>query len=309
MTGANRWLLWAPFAVAAVILGVWYAVWLRGADAMRSALADFAAGQARDGAAFSHAPLKAKGFPFFLRGEIGAAAFERGEWRWEAEAVYLHASPWAPDRILISAGPSMRVGGPGGVWTILTEGARASMEAAPSGWLFKAETARLEAVREDSAVNAGRGLINLTPAANEPDAYAISFRLFDTTLKTARGETRIVRVDGALSLNPAARSLAVHGLDVEFRDARAELSGSVAAGGAGYLEGSLGAAITNPAALAEALRIIGAVKSEETRPIEASLALLAAAGGGKIEAPIVFASGETRIAGIKIGKAPKTGQP
>jgi hypothetical protein len=93
MNRADRRLLWAPFLIAGAVLAVWYFVWRAGADAMRAALADVAAAQAEAGAAFTYEPLRAKGFPFFLRGEIGAVTYARGAWRWEADAVYLHAAP------------------------------------------------------------------------------------------------------------------------------------------------------------------------------------------------------------------------
>lgn len=309
MIGASRRLLWAPFVIAGVILAAWYFVWRAGADAMRDALAEFAAAQAQSGAAFTYEPMRAKGFPFFLRGEIGAVSLARGKWRWEAQAVYLHAAPWAPDRIVLSAGPAMRLAEPEGVWIIQAQGARASLEEAESGWLFKAEAGSLDGAKEGERVKTGRGVINVMPDLKSAGAYAISFRLFEATLKNPRGETKIARLDGSLSVAPAARRIAIYGLDLDTGAARATLSGDLAMGAGGFLEGTLSASLANPAALAESLRVLGALKPEEARPVEAGLALIAAAGGGKIDAPLVFADGETRLAGVKIGKAPKTGQP
>lgn len=309
MKHADRRLLWAPFIIAGVILAAWYLVWRAGANVMREALAEFAAAQTQTGAAFTYKPMRAKGFPFFLRGEIGAVTYSRGDWRWEADAVFLHAAPWALNRIVFSAGPSMRLGEPGGLWIIRAEGARASLEAAESGWLFKAEAASLDGARGGESVKTGRGVINVTPDLNSKGTYAVSFRLFDSNIANARGETKIARVDGALFLAPDARRISIKGLDVDAGPARATLSGDLAANADGFLEGKLSASISNPAALTETLRVLGAVKTEEARPLEAGLALIGAAGGGKIEAPLVFVEGETRLAGVKVGKAPKVGQP
>lgn len=309
MTRANRWLLWTPFVVAGVILTAWYFVWRAGADAMRGALADFAAEQQQGGAQFAYEPLRAKGFPFLLRGEIGAVAYERGKWRWDADAVYVHASPWAPDRLVFSTGPAMRLTGPKGVWTISADSARASIETAASGWLFKAEAAALSAAAADTAIKTGRGVLNVTPDVKATGAVAISFRLFDTAVKNTRGETAMARLDGALSVEPEPRRVTVHGLDAEIGAARAQISGVVAPDREGRLEGTAAATLTNPAMLVDALRVMGAVRPEETRSIEAGLAIIAAGGGGKIEAPLVFSDGETKLAGVKIGKAPAIGQP
>ena len=309
MKRADRRLLWAPFAVAGFVLAVWYFVWRAGAQAMREGLADFAAGEAKSGAEFTYAPLRAKGFPFFLRGDIGAVSYARGKWRWEADGVYLHAAPFALDRVVLSAAPSMRLIEPGGRWTIRADGARASLEAADDGWLFKAEAASLDGAQENEIVKTGRGVINVAPDPGSEGAYAVTFRLIDATIQNARGETNIQRLDGALSAAPGDRRVAIHGLEVEAGAALARVSGALAASPEGYLEGTLAASIANPGAITEAERVLGAVKAEDARAVEAALALIGAAGGGKIDAPLVFVEREMRLAGVRIGKAPKIDQP
>lgn len=309
MTRASRTLLWAPFIVAGVILAGWFVIWRAGADAMRNAISDFAASQRPSGAVFTYQPMRARGFPFFLRGELGAVSYGRGKWRWDSEAIYLHATPWSPNRIVVSTGPSIRLSEPGGMWTIKADSARASVEAAAGGWLFKAEAASLGGVKDDTSVATGRGVINIMPDSNDVGAYSVSFRLFDTTLENNRGETQIARLDGALIVDPDLRRVTIRGIDSEIGAARAQLSGAVAVDSEGFLEGTLAATLTNPSALAETLRVFGAVKSDDSRAIEAGLSLIAAGGGGKIAAPLVFSEGEAKLAGAKIGKAPKIGQP
>jgi hypothetical protein len=309
MTGSSRWRLWTPFFLAAIILAAWYFTWRAGAHAMRTALAEFAKEQEETGGVIAHSKMRAKGFPFFLRGDLGAVTIARGGWRWELDGVYLHAAPWAPGRIVISTSDSMRLAEPGGVWTIKADGARASIETAAGGWLFKAEAAGLEGVKGRQSIKTGRGVINVAPEQRQGGAVAVSFRLFEAILKNARGQTAPFRLDAALSIDPASRRLVIRGLDSDFGDARAEVSGAVAPDGAGYLEGNLAAAITNPAALADALRVMGVVHMEDARAIETTLAFVAAGGGGRIKASIDFANGETKLAGVKIGAAPRVGQP
>lgn len=309
MTHGKRWLLWTPFVAAGIVLAAWYQIWRAGAEAMRGALAGFASEQERSGGAFSHAPMRAKGFPFFLRGEIGAATFVRGAWRWDADAVYLHAMPWAPGRIVFATGPSMRLREPGGAWTIRADAARASIEAAQSGWLFKAEAAALEGVSDKTAVSTERSVINVSPDARKTGAYSLHFRLLGATLKNSRGEVLISRLDGALSIAPGLRRITVHGFDGEIGAGRAQLSGALEADGEGYLKGALSVRLTNPAGLAESLRVLGAVNPREARAVEAGLAFIGAAAGGQVEAPLVFSDGEMTLAGVKIGKSPRIAQP
>ena len=331
MSRNRSWLLWTPFMAAGLVLTAWYYVWWSAAETLRSALAGFAADQAHSGATVTYAPLRAKGFPFFLRGELGAVSYGRGEgrleagtkyeadrehtniaWggcRWEADAVHLHAMPWAPDRIVLSTSPSMRLRAPGGEWIIRTDGARASVETTASGWLFKAEAASLDGARNGASFVTGRGVINVMPDGVEPGAVAASFRLFGATLRNSRGEAKIARLDGALAIEPVARRVAVHGVDGEIGEARVQLSGVLAADSAGFAEGALAANLTNPADLVRALRVLAVIKAEDAVPLEAGLALIAAGVGGTIEAPLVFSDGETKLAGLKLGKAPRLGQP
>ena len=309
MSSVNRWPLYTPFLIAAVILTVWFVVWRSGADAMRETLAEFAAAEAQSGGAVSYEPLRARGFPFFLRGEIGSLSIERGKWRWQADAVFLHAAPWAPERIVLSSGPSMRIVEPDGQWTILAQGARASIETADSGWLFKAEAAAIVGDKADARVETGRGVINVMPDTQANGAYAVSFRLSDTRLTNARGQTSIKRVDGALSVEPGPRRIRIHGVDSEIGASRVRLSGAVAPDSSGSLEGALAATLGNPAALTDILRIIGVLEPDEARSVEASLALIGAGGGTEIELPLAFSEGKMKLAGVAIGKAPKIGQP
>ncbi len=307
MTARGRWLLYGPFLFAGVLLLVWYGVWRAGAQAMRAAFADFAAGEAADGGAVTHSRMRARGFPFFLRGEAEAFSIARGKYRLDAETIYLHASPVDLRRIVFSTAPSLRLQTPSGVWTIRADGARASIEQAKDGWLFKAEAAGLEGVNDETRVRTGRGVINVAPDAS--GAYQISFRVLGADFKNARGETSIARLDAALTVADEPLGVSIHALDGEIGAARLGLSGALARDGEGFAAGRLDASIENPAALMEALLIFGAVKPDRAATLEAGLALLAAAGGGRISAPLDFKDGETKLSGIKIAKAPRLGQP
>jgi hypothetical protein len=307
VTARWRLLFISPFLIAGVLLMVWYGVWRAGAAAMRAALGDFAADEAADGGAVTHAPMRARGFPFFLRGEADDFSIARGKYRLDAETIYLHASPFDLRRIVFSASPLIRLQTPSDVWTIRTEGARASIEAAEGRWLFKAEAARLDGAGGETRVKTGRGVINVAPDA--AGAYKVSFRILGAELKNTRGETSIARLDATLTAANEPPRLTIHALDGEIGQARLGLSGGFARDGEGFAAGRLDASIENPAALMEALAVLGAVKPDKARTIEAGLALLGAAGGGRIAAPVEFANGETKLAGVRIASAPRLGQP
>lgn len=307
MSARQDWRLWAPFLVAGILLIIWHFVWRAGADAMRDGLDDFAADVASEGGEVAYAPMRARGFPFFLRGEADAFSIARGKYRLDAKTVYLHASPFDLRRIVFSTDPSLQLQTPSGLWSIRAEGARASIEAKDGGWLFKAEAASLDGVYGETAVRTGRGVINVAPDA--AGAYKISFRVLGADLTNPRGRTAIARLDAALTAQTKPLRVQLHGLDSEIGAARVGLSGSLAADAAGFLSGRLDTAIENPAALTDMLRVTGALKPDDARTVEAGLALLSAAGGGRIGAPLVFENGETKLSGIKIAKAPRLGQP
>jgi hypothetical protein len=307
VTDRTRWFLYAPFLFAGALLLVWHGVWRAGADAMREGVAAFAADEASRGGRVTYAPMRARGFPFFLRGEVGDFSIERGKYRLESGMVYLHASPFDLRRVVFSTDPALRLQTPSGVWTIDAEASRASLEEADGGWLFKAEAASLRGADGETAITTGRSLINVAPDAQ--GAFRISLRILALDLKNARGETTIARLDAALTAEDEPPVLRLHGLDSEIGAARLGLSGALARDGAGFLAGRLDATIENPAALMEALNVLGAVKPDKARAVEAGLSLLGAAGGGRITAPLDFKDGETKLAGVKIAAAPRLGQP
>lgn len=309
MSLANRWFLYGPFLAAAAILLAWFGVWSAGAGAMREALAEFAAREAEAGGAVSYSPLRARGFPFFLRGEIGKVSIARGRYGFEADAVYLHASPFAPGRLVFSASPTFRLATPEGLWQVKADAARASIEADGGGWIFKAEAALLDAVNEADAIRLGRSVINIAPDAQDGASHAVSVRVLDARIATPRGATEIARLDAALSVSPKQRAAAVHGFDAEIGAARARLSGALTVDPQGFLAGRLDAAIDHPESLADVLRMAGAVDDDDRLALEAGLAMLASAGGGAIAAPIDFSNGEIKLAGVKVARAPRLSQP
>lgn len=307
MTARRAFLLWAPFALAGLCLLVWHFMWRAGAAAMRSAIDDFAAEVAAGGGAVSHAPMRARGFPFFLRGEIDDFSIEREGYRVETRTLYLHASPGDPGRIVFSASPATRLTTPTGGWSIRADGARASIERDRDGWLFKAETAAIEARKGGEAVTSGRAVVNIAPAG--AGAWRISLRVLGAEISNARGQASIPRLDAAMTARDAPRTVEIHGVDSEVGAARLGLQGALAQDGDGFAAGRLDAAIENPAVLIDALAVLGAVKPETRRAVDSGLQILAAAGGGRISAPIDVRGGVVKVAGVKVADAPRLGQP
>lgn len=307
MTARRQLYLWAPFALAGVILIAWFFVWRAGAEAMRKALADFAADQAEDGGSVTYAPMRARGFPFFLRGEADDVAIARGGYRLETQTLYLHATPFDPGRVVFSTTPLLQVETPKGVYAVRAEDARASIERNAGAWLFKAEALAIEATKGDEVLKTGRSVLNVAPSGS--GAYQASFRILGAHVANKRGEASIARLDAALTASGAPLAVTLHGLDGEIGGARIGLEGALARDNEGFLAGRLDAAIENPAALAAALSVLGAVKPEHARALDVGLQLLASAGGGRIAAPLDFKDGDVRIAGVKIAPAPRFGQP
>lgn len=153
----------------------------------------------------------------------------------------------------------------------------------------------------------GRAVINIAPA--DAGAWRISLRVLGAAISNARGEASIPRLDAAMTAREEPRTVEIHGFDGEIGAARLGLQGALAQDGDGFAAGRLDAAIENPAALIDALAVIGAVKPETRGAVESGLQILAAAGGGRISAPIEVRGGVVRVAGVRIADAPRLGQP
>lgn len=309
---ANRWFLYGPFLVAALALAAWFPVWRAGAGTMREALADFAAAQATRGAVVDYAPLRARGFPFFLRGVVDGFSLRTDDGSYSCSRLFIDALPYQLDRIVFSCGGDQRATVDGRDWKINAADARASIEQdRDRGWIIRSETGAFKAEGSGESYSAQSVMLNLAPGETDSAVLDISFRAVGGAMSTAP-EFEIARIDAALKINqPDAfgrRRIDVLGLEALINGSALTARGALYEQ-AGAYEGRLDAELEKPVGLARAGAALGLLTPDETRAAEAGLAMLAVAAGGKIAAPIIIQDETVSLAGVTLGRSARADQP
>lgn len=311
MTGPNRWFLYGPFALAGVLLFGWFLMWRSGADAMRRGLAEFSAHAALQGAVIAHQPLRANGFPFYLRGVVADFSATTKDGHYACGRLYLDALPSAPDRLVLSCGGEQLVASRKKTWRLDAEDARASIARDEErGWMIRAQTGAASATSGAERVTVGAATVNIAPRAGDPATLQASLRLLAVE---AVGLYAVDRFAAAASLGPAdsagERLLDVHGAELVVNGATLKAQGILAIAPGGARRGRLDAELEKPVGLARALASARLLSADEAKAAEAGFAMLAVASGGVIRAPIEWEKGEVRLAGVRIAQAPKPDQP
>lgn len=302
MNGANRWLLYAPFIVAGVLLIGWRILWLSGAERMREELEKFAATQAAAGVIVAYEPLKTRGFPFFLRGVVDDLSISKGADRYECARVYLDALPYAGDRLIISPSGAQRIISNKSTWTIVADGARASIESDDArDWVFKAESGASSASSGMVQISVEKALINLAPGVDDPSSIEASMRVFGLKMAAPDRSTFVERADAAAGLSAAGaaseRRLTLHGAELIVNEAVLKAEGSLLIQAGRPPQGRLDAEVEKPVGLARAFGEAQILTAEEARAAEAGFAMLSVASGGVIHAPIEIEAGKVSFAG------------
>lgn len=308
MTFNNRAFLYGPLIAGGVFLLVWFFIWRAGADAIREGLQQFASHQREAGVGVTHGPLKASGYPFFLRGEIVGFQIARNDDEYRAAELHLHALPYAPGKLILAPRGDQAVAIDGKAWSVATKDARASIEKDKSrGWVAKGETGALAAEAGGERLRIERGLVNVAPAERGAGAVDVSLRVFGLRHEAPARVLDIARLDAALTIEGEGRgrALVVRGLEIEISESLLRADGTLSLDDQGRLVGKLDAELSNPAAFARAAGAAGLVSPDDARAAEAGFAMLAVAGGGAIRAPLEFRDGEARLAGVRIARAPK----
>ncbi len=309
MTRANRWFLYGPFALAGVVLLGWFMMWRSGADAMRRGLAEFSSQAALQGAVIAHQPLKARGFPFFLRGAVADFTATTKDRHYACGRLYLDALPYAPDRLVLSCGGEQLVASRDRTWRLDAEDARASVARDKErGWMIRVETGALSATSGSERILVGAATVNIAPSAVDPATLQASLRILAVE---AIGLFAVERLDAAASLGPAdsagERRLDIRGAELVVNGATLKAQGILMFAPGAAARGRLDAELQKPVGLARALASVRLLNADEAKAAEAGLAMLAVASGGIIRAPIEWDKGEVRLAGVRIARAPKSG--
>ncbi|MEZ5921430.1 MAG: DUF2125 domain-containing protein [Parvularculaceae bacterium] len=311
MTRVNRRYLYAPFLIAAILCAIWYSIWLYAAGLMRQGVADFIRNEAEAGYEVKSSPVKVSGFPFFLRGKLSDASIRGDGFSYSAKQIFLDALFYQPDRLIISPSGAQTLHLGNKEWLLTTTDARASIERDKARqWIAKLQTGRVEATHDNERIVLANSLANIAPDERDPATLDISLRIVGGRIALERGDFVVDRLDASASLvheENDRSSLTIQGAQASVDDANIAIKGEVRPDAAGRAEGALDAVIERPTGLVSALEKAGALTPRDARTANAGVALLSAATGGVIKAPIIFKNGEVKLAGIKIAKAPKIG--
>ncbi|MBB5517912.1 DUF2125 domain-containing protein [Amphiplicatus metriothermophilus] len=311
---ANRWLLYGPLIAAGILLLSYFALWLQGAQAMRRSVEAWAEDQRAAGLEVSYENVRARGFPFYLRGAVAAPAIADPATgaRWRADALYIDALPFALDRLVFSASnPQMLDLGRSGVWTLEAQDARASIgEDETRGWIVNAQTGPAALARADGP---GRfrleaALMRVAPSLDADGALETSLIVGGLAGEIDGKRFEAARIEAFLEIADAGEAgpeIRIKGLSFETEGARASFSGALVLDRGGYPAGVLQAEIINPAGLARALAKLGALTPAESEQAAAALTLAALGGGGKIAGSAELRDGAAYIAGVKFADLPR----
>jgi len=309
---ANRWFLYGPFLFAGAILAGWFVLWRTGAGIMRSSLDEFAAAQKADGVIVEHEPLSARGFPFYLRGVVENFSIASGPDRYQCARLFIDALPYAYDRVIFSCGGDQHLSRADGVWTINAKDARASVQRdSERGWLAKIDTGAATAFNDDVEASVSKAIVNFAPEKAGADRFDLSLRVVGFGVTRPASGYAVDRLDAAATVSDGAsgRVVEIRGLEAVIGDTILKADGEIAVPPGGSARGRLDARVEKPAGLAQTLSDAGLLDDRDAKTAQAALAMLAVASGGAVAAPIVLENDEVRLAGFKIARLKRKGQP
>lgn len=319
---SRRW-LYIPFAIAAIIVIAYYALWRYAADEMKKAVAVWVEDQRAAGLIVSHCDVAAEGFPFFLRVHIRAPDIAApGEWRWRGETLTLDALPYDLNRLIFSPAGEQIVSLENEEWIVAADDLRASIANDKThDWIFSMNIENAFATPSDGGASLSLGslIFDLAPRAGElttlvltlaakdiaAEDAASSFRLDEFSTVAALSQTQSLYGPYALQQwRSAGGALQITGLNIASHDARVSVAGSVSLDDDGYPTGQFNTEIVNPAGISKFLQDAGVLSQDEAEQATANLTLMALAAGGKISAPIDLKNGAAHIAGVMIADLP-----
>lgn len=318
--------LYGPLAVGAVILAVWYGIWLQGAKHLKTVIAEFAVESAEDGAIVTYDHVRVSGFPFFLRGEIDKpnTKIASGD-IWRGDKLYMDADIVSPRRLIFSPrGRHQFLLRSGDNWSFIDDSARASFEKFDDDrWIAKFAGDYLKAdITSGETAHLFDYLLNVQRVSKELDIYeasavsgagAIDGGIYDgkpVSLDRIEFAARLYKAsllneDTLDQWRQEGGRLEINRAIISNDGAFISVSGKVSVDPEGYITGDLNAIAQNPAKLTPLIAAFGQLSEQETEATRATLLMMGIATGGKIEAPIKFKEGKASLLGIQIGTLPK----
>ena len=321
----SRLWLYGPFVIAAVILGGYYMLWRAGAAEMKKQVGIWVEGQRALGLDISHGPLKADGFPFFLRVHVPSPdiADPSAQWRWRSESLSLDALPYDLNRLIFSpSGEQVLSTQNLGEWRTHADDFRASIKRDKKrDWVFSVTITAAKGRRAEDAATYQLGslVMDLAPAPEALTTLTVNLAAQDFSLAGKEKTHHLAQLQTALSLSetmalsgpaPTAMWRAADGVFhinhffADIEETKLAIAGNLQLDENFYPAGQLKTEIIKPAGLTTLLGDAGVLSPTEAAAASAGLGLLAIASGGKITAPLEFHDGGAHIGRVKIANLP-----
>ena len=317
--------LYGPLVLGALVMVIWYGIWLQGAKQLKNVIAEFAVESAEDGAIVTYDHVRVSGFPFFLRGKIDKPATEiaSGE-MWLGDKLYMDADILSPKRLLFSPRGVHQFSSPSGeTWRFIDDSARASFEKFENKrWVakFAGDYLKLD-LANGTTGHLLDYLLNVQRVSKELDIYEASMVTGSAAIDGGAYEgkpLKLASIEGAARLYKASLlqestleiwqsqggRLEIDRIVISTDDAFFSVSGDVSIDPDGHLTGDLKAVTENPAKLTPLFAAIGQLSDDESRATSAALLMLSIASGGKIEAPVELKNGGAYILGVQVAALP-----
>ncbi len=319
-----KWMFKFVFLAATLWSGYWYF----GAQAQEKLFADLLTESRDQGWVAESSALSVSGFPNRFDTTLTELDFQdpTRRWGWRAEAFQVKALSYQPNHIIMAWPGAQRIRTPEGSATLAGKRLRASLVVSPTNTL---PLARLQIEGEDIAItdapfgSAQIGGLHGALFQNEtaPTRYHFGLSLANITPPTsfaglARGLIEKVELSAQLDFGRELDRFALQtgqpprmtAIDIErgtliWGDSKLVITGALAAGAAGYIEGSLSFEAENWQPLFETFKRASAMSATELLTLKR--ALDAASGGGDLTFTVNFTDGKSRIGPFTIGPAPR----
>ena len=311
-----RW-HYLPWAIAAVVFGGYYMLWRAGAAKIKSTVAEWAEDQRTAGMNIAYGPVKASGFPFFLRVHIDAPDIAYAdEWRWRTETLTIDALPYDLRRLIFSVRGEQKLSTQTyGEWRIAAEEFLVSIaDDKAKDWIF-ATTINGATARQpgnENKISLGSLVFDLSPDAADRTTLVLALAATDAAVGPKDGTIRLDRLQTVIQTTQihalgdddtwrnAGGAVKINGLLASVDDANLSVSGDIGLDADHAPAGLLTTEIVAPGTFVEALAAAGVIAPDDAEQAVAALTLAAIAGGGKLKTPIELKDGGAHIGSVTI---------
>ena len=342
---ANRWLLYGPLAIGAVLFAGYYFAWNYGAGIMRTEVDRFIGEQRSAGMIAEHGEVEIEGFPFLLRADIPQPVYAdpAAGWRWEAGALSVDTLPLNPTRLILSPAGTQYVttqqAGRTTKWLIEAEMTKASLSETETGLELRGLTAtpvegqsalpltslKIGLLRNNTRLtdNADTGIANdigslgfeaQKVAVTLPDNQQLTITYFDTSLTGTALEALQSPSTGETSLESWRReggTLMIEDMRLIVDDETAlpptqlRASGTLFIDPQDYLAGQLSLAVKDHKALMSVLSDAGLLPEQIRENLLPMLDNMAEAVNGEMKVNLSLRNGGLYFGPVRVGNMQK----